>query len=125
MTVEKVLATVAWLLLLIGFRNYRRTRVHISAVLLAIIIDYSLVISLTINRGAIGIALTEPLTALQKLHIGSSSLTCLLYLLMVSLGVYLASSRSKAKELPRKLHRKIGYCCIALRSISLLTMFGM
>jgi len=117
------IATLAWVLLICGYRMRRKPGVHIPLILSGILIDYSLVIYLQLTKDAVQTALKFELSPLQQIHIGVSSIAVMLYIPVIILGTLLYRDRTNIKL--RALHLKIARTTLALRTLGFLFMFSM
>lgn len=86
LTPLELLSMLAFVLLLIGYVNRRRTRVHIPIMVTAFMIDMAIVVFIELSRGAIDRAQTK-MGALMLVHIGFSIVTIVLYITQIVTGV--------------------------------------
>ena len=79
MTPSMYFATIAWLVLVIGYLQRRTRSRHVPLMLAGIFMDIGLVLYLELTKHAVETALEFKLSTLQQLHIASSSVALLLY----------------------------------------------
>ena len=119
--VYRILATLAFGLLVVGWTQRRTRRRHVPLVLGGIGLDLALVVMLEIGLGVIGKAFHDEWSVLQLLHIGSSSLAVLLYLPTLGLGFSLL--RGKGGLRARTLHLRVATAALAARTMGFLCMW--
>ncbi|RIL10543.1 MAG: hypothetical protein DCC75_04165 [Proteobacteria bacterium] len=117
------IATLAWALLVLGYRMRKRRAVHIECMLAGITLDILLVLYLQITRQAVQTALEFSLNIFKQIHIGFSSLALVLYIPVVFLGVRLALGQASPAH--RQLHMRIGIAALIIRTLGFIFMFSM
>ncbi|MBX7137705.1 MAG: hypothetical protein K1X83_06945 [Oligoflexia bacterium] len=123
MTLQMLIATCAWLLLVLGYcQRYQRSR-HVPLVLAGIGTDLALVLYLQITRGAVQKALAFDMTLLNQLHVGFSTAALLLYFPILYLGFRLVRGDKSAAL--RITHARLARVCLGLRTAGFILMFSM
>lgn len=122
MTISMWIATVAWLLLVLGYIARRDRSRHVPLMLSGIGIDIALVTYLQLNRGAIQTALSFRMELLQQLHIGFSTGALILYFPVLYLGIKLIGAPASAL---RRTHVRIATVALVLRTVGFVLMFSM
>ncbi|OVE80464.1 hypothetical protein BVY02_00040 [bacterium J17] len=89
MTIYMFIATLACVLLIVGYLFRFKRRLHIALMSSGIFLDVLLVLYLQLTRDAVQTALQFELDYLAQLHIGFSTFALLLYLPISILGVKL------------------------------------
>ena len=118
------LATLSYSMLIIGLLNrFRSKHEHAFFMTLGISIDLIIVLSLEIQRNAIGTAVSFSLSSLQQAHIGFSSLATLLYFPVLFLGV--RNLKSPPTLVSLKAHKILGYSAFIFRSLGFVLMFSL
>ena len=110
----KLLATVAFLLIVAGWTQRRDRRRHVPLVAAGIALDLALVLILEFGRDVIGMAVGQPWNWMQWTHIGSSVLAVLLYLPVIGLGLSILSGA--AGPAVWTAHRRLATSALALRT---------
>lgn len=123
MTVNMYIATVAWLLLLLGYAMRRNRAIHVPLMLLGISSDILLVLYLQLTKSAVETALSFSLSSLQQLHIACSSVALILYFPVLFLGFTLL--RGRATKSARKLHVRLASTALVFRTLGFFLMFSM
>ncbi|RMG41622.1 MAG: hypothetical protein D6719_08225 [Candidatus Dadabacteria bacterium] len=121
MTIEMLIGTASWLIMVLGYYQRKHRRSHIMLMLTAIFSDLGLVIFLQITRKASQTALEFSLPLLQQLHILFSLLAVISYIPVLLLGAALI--RGKTGLLP--YHRVVGMATLILRTLGFVFMFSM
>ncbi len=116
-------ATLAYSFMCFGVLNRTTQKIHSKFMAFAIAIDFSIVLTLEINRNAIKKALAFSLLPLQQTHIVMSSVALLFYFPIAYLGIKALNHKLTKKE--RKLHMRLGITCFIFRSIGFVLMFSM
>ena len=117
----KVLATLAWSLLALGWTQRARRRVHVPLVLGGIAVDLTIVALLEFNRGVVGMAFTGTWSLVEVAHIGFSSLAVLLYLPTLVLGFRLL--RDLGNVGLRTAHRRVATAALVSRTVGFACMW--
>lgn len=118
-----LVATISYFLMLAGF-YYRRIRpMHMPLMLMAIILDLSLVLVLEFQRNAIKTAVSMSLSPLQQAHIGFSTLATICYFPLLFWGYRIWQNQSSENQL--RLHKKIGKFAFVFRTVGFLLMFSL
>lgn len=122
-----MIATLNLFLLLIGFTyRHRSKNIHAALMALGMLSDFSLVLTLQLQRNAIQTALGFKLSALNQAHIFSSTIATVLYVPMIMIGISLYQQKTATpNSLKQKLHRRIGWTVLILRSLGFFLMFSM
>ncbi len=123
MTFNMWLASVAWILLAIGYCRRRNKAQHVPLMLTGITLDITLVLYLQFTREAIQTALSFSLTPWQQIHIGFSTAALLLYFPILYLGFRLQGGNCDVSL--RQLHIRLGTLALILRTLGLIFMFSM
>jgi len=123
MTINMWIASVAWLLLALGYTQRRNRKRHVPLVLAAIGMDIGLVLYLQFTRSAVQKALEFSLKILQQIHIGFSTLALLLYFPILFLGFKLLRGDRDPKT--RLLHIRIATIALIARTLGFCFMFSM
>lgn len=126
--IHMALAAFSYGLLNLGL-TYRRTNrvTHARFMTLGILIDFSLVLILQIQRSAIQKALAFDMQYIQQLHILSSTLATLGYFPVLYYGrKLLVGANDKETQFDlRKKHIKIASFTFFFRTIGFITMFSL
>ena len=102
----------------------RRNRpVHATLMNFGILLDVSLVLTLQIERDAVGTALSNTLGAWEMSHIICSTLALVLYFPLLYLGWSLFRNRAGLGW--ALTHRRLGVVAFVLRSLGFVLMFSM
>lgn len=117
------IATAAYLNMVVGWWNRKRTVVHARQMQIAFGIDLALVLFLEVTRDAIGTALSFKLGFFQQLHILFSTLALVLYFPIFFIGRQLLSH--KASPQARTWHIRLGVTAFILRTIGFILMFSL
>lgn len=123
MTLYMWIASLAWVLLVIGYFKRRCRNTHIKFMCAGIFTDILLVLYLQLTRGAIQKALEFSLEILKQLHIGVSTMALLLYFPILYLGYKLSQNPTDLKL--RKLHKRFAIPALILRTLGFIFMFSM
>lgn len=116
LTIPRLLSAVIYVVLLIGFANRGRRRVHIPMMIAAFTADMGLVLYLEFTRDAIGTALHTH-SGLMRFHVGLSVVVVLLYLGQIYSGI------RKARNRRGFWHGKGGIALLVTRLGNLITSF--
>ena len=116
-------ASLAYFLMCLGILNRTKPKVHSKFMLIAMLIDFSIVLTLEIKRNAIKTALEFTLSPLQQTHIAMSSVALLFYFPIIYLGIKALNYQLTKKE--RKIHMRLGIISFIFRSIGFILMFSM
>lgn len=120
---EKVVATVAYALLITGLLLRKNRRVHPWLMLSGIAIDLTLVIVLQIQRNVIQDAITETYNVLQGGHIAVSAIAVVLYIPVLILGA--RQWRGRGGRTGRLWHIRVALTAFTFRSAGFVLMFSM
>jgi len=113
----KLLSIGACVLILIGYFNRSRKRVHISMMVSALVIDLGIVLYLEIARAVIESIPSRPITPLLIIHIIISVTVLVLY------GIQLYTGIKKARGQSSAIHSKMPLWFMVTRFGNLLTSF--
>lgn len=123
------IASFAFFLMVLGLVSKRNSKVHIVYMLSAMSLDVGLVLFLEVTRSAIEKVVAEPMTFLQRLHVGTSLTAMLLYIPTVILGFRLFRGLGRreisANDRARRNHRAVAIMAFVLRLVGFLAMFSM
>lgn len=117
------IASLAWVLLVLGYLSRKRRSHHVPLVLSGIILDIGLVIFLEITRGAVETALRFEKTVPQQIHIGFSATALFLYIPVIFFGIRLIRGVSGPRI--RVLHKRFAIGALLFRTLGFLFMFSM
>lgn len=121
-----VLATLAFALLLAGFRLRARSPGRHAALMAAgMALDLGLVLALELTKDAVATAMGPELTGLQRVHVAASSAAVALYVPVFALGAVRLFRPSSANAALRGWHRRLGYAALAFRAVGFAFMFAM
>lgn len=120
MTTSMWIALLAWCLLLIGYSRRSIRAQHVPLMISAIALDISLVVYLQITRNAVQKAMEFSMEPLQQLHVLFATLTLLLYVPAVYLGIQLLRGGQTAGL--RQRHKRVAITALLTRTLSLLLM---
>jgi hypothetical protein len=121
MTANMWVATLAYVLLLLGLLARRRRRVHVPLVVSGILLDVGLVLSLQLERHAVQTAFSFSLGLLAQIHIGLSTVALILYFPVAFLGIRILLGHSSS----RTLHRRLALLAFSFRTGGFLFMFSL
>jgi len=117
-----VLAALAWVLIVAGWTQRRRSRrVHVALALSGIAVDLTLVLILELQRDVVGQTFSKDWSAIQTTHIATSAAAVVLYIPVVILGVLLLRNLAGAKL--RKAHAITAMLALFLRTIGFVCMW--
>lgn len=116
------LATLAFLLIVLGWTQRRNRARHVPLVLSGIALDLALVIWLEVSRGVVEKTVTQHYSLLRWAHIGSSTLAVVAYLPTLWLGFRMM--RSSADAALRRRHAAVAVTALLLRTIGFICMWG-
>ncbi|MCB0337473.1 MAG: hypothetical protein KDD62_14250 [Bdellovibrionales bacterium] len=123
MTINMYIATVAWILLILGYTKRFDRKKHVPLVLSGIGLDIALVLYLQVTRSAVQTALEFELSILEQMHIWMSTLALLLYFPVLFLGFKLVKGNAPEGYLEK--HKKLATTALILRSCGFILMFSM
>jgi hypothetical protein len=123
MTPNMYVATLAWLLLCLGYSQRKRRNLHVPLMLAGIFMDFSMVVFLEATRGAVGTALSFSLSLMKQLHIAASTTAFVLYFPVLFLGMKLVRNEGTART--RQWHVRLAVTALIFRSLGFLLMFSM
>lgn len=123
MSINMYIATLAWLLLVLGYLNRTNKALHVPLMLSGIVLDIALVLYLQVTRDAVHKALSFTLTPLQQLHVASSTIALVLYFPVLYLGFQLIKGNFAPKI--RQFHIRIATTALVFRCIGFALMFSM
>lgn len=115
MLVHDLVATLGWVLLVLGWAARRDRRRHLALVIPGMAVDLGLVLYLEVTRSVIEKTVTETYTLAQQIHIGTSTAAVVLYLPTIALGATLALGRGGPAM--RKWHLRCAVPALVLRTI--------
>lgn len=124
MTGNMWIASLAWAILTLGLFFRRNRRVHVPCMLLAIAMDFSLVLYLQLTREAVQKALSFELVALQQTHIAFSALALVCYIPTLVYGSRLVRGVGNYEQ-TRARHIRIAVTTYLLRTLGFCFMFSM
>ena len=113
----KLLSVLVYVLLLIGYANRRRRRLHISLMVTALAIDLGMVLFLELTRAVIESIPGREMTSLLVVHIALSTVVLFLYGIQVVTGV------KNARGGHSRTHAKAWIWLLAARLGNLITSF--
>jgi uncharacterized protein (TIGR03382 family) len=113
-------ATLAFVLLVVGWTQRRRRGAHVPLVLLGIGIDLVVVVALEVQRDVVAATVGESHGVLQSIHIGASAFAVLLYLPTLVLGVLLLRGRVRV----RAAHGLVAVLALLLRAVGFACMWA-
>lgn len=116
-------ATVAFVLLLLGWLQRRRRRTHVTLVLGGISIDLAIVVILELQRDVVAMSLRESFGVLQAVHIGASALAVVLYLPTLVLGFRLLRATAEGAARLRHKHARVAVAALLLRAVGFVCMW--
>lgn len=116
-----IIATFAWVLLVLGFLARKKRSRHIPLMHSAIILDVGLVLYLQVTRDAVQTAMEFSLSLPEQIHILFSTLALVLYFPVLYLGWAVVRGKSGA----RSKHRKLALVTFVCRTLGFLFMFSM
>lgn len=123
-TVYMVLASIAFYSMLLGFILRKRApKAHLRFMGFAMALDLALVLTLELQRDAVGTALSFTLNPWQQAHIATSSIATALYFPMIALGA-LKFTKYRGYNV-NHWHKILGIACMAARGLGYLLMFSM
>ncbi len=122
-TFYMAVATLAYSSMCFGVLNRTTPKIHSKFMVIAILIDFLIVLTLEIKRNAIKKALAFSLLPLQQTHIAMSSVALLFYFPIAYLGIKALNHKLSEKE--RILHMRFGITSFIFRSIGFVLMFSM
>lgn len=113
-----ILSTLVLVLLTVGIVYRKVNRIHISAMMLAFLIDIGMVLYLELNRAAVE-QVVEGVHGLLAFHVAVSVLVVLLYIALIVTGMRLF----KRITISTKLHRLLASVFVIGRLINYVTAF--
>jgi uncharacterized membrane protein YozB (DUF420 family) len=123
---NNLLATLAFVLIVLGWTQRRRRSRHVPLVLTGIGLDLGLVVWLEVTRGVVekvaGASEHAPFSVVRWVHIASSTLAVVLYLPTLWLGFRLM--RDSADLVLRKRHEVVASLALVMRTIGFVCMWG-
>ena len=121
MSVYKILAMLAFLLIWAGWFKRRVRRAHVPLVLAGIGLDLALVLILEFSRDVIGMTVEKHWTWTQWTHIGASVLAVVFYLPTLWLGF--AILRGKIGPRTLTLHKRLAEVALVCRTVGFCFMW--
>lgn len=118
MNVLKLLSVFVCVLLVIGYANRRRKRVHIPLMVSSLLIDLGLVLYLEITRAVVESVATREMTLLLVVHI------CLSVAVLALYGVQVVTGIKKARGGTSVWHVRCGLVLLVTRFGNLITSFA-
>lgn len=119
----RVLASIAWGLIVAGWTQRRSRRTHVPLALAGIGVDLALVLILEFQRDVIGLTFTKEFTGLQITHIASSAAAVVFYIPTVILGFKLM--KDPGARGVRKAHHACAVLALFLRTIGFACMWSL
>ena len=116
------LATLAFVLLALGWTQRRNRGRHVPLVLAGIALDLALVVWLELSRGVVEKTMHDHFSVLRWAHIWSSTLAVVAYLPTLWLGFRML--RSSGDAALRSRHAAVAVTALILRTIGFLCMWG-
>jgi hypothetical protein len=116
------LATLAFVLLVLGWTQRRVRSRHVPLVLSGIALDLALVVWLELDRGVVEKTMTEQFSVLRWVHIWTSTLAVVAYLPTLWLGFRLMKAPGDAAL--RRRHAAVAMTALILRAIGFACMWG-
>ena len=120
------LATLAFVLLALGWTQRRNRARHVPLVLAGIALDLALVVWLELSRGVVekvaGSVAHEPFPAIRWAHIATSTLAVVLYFPTLWFGFRML--RGATDPAVRKRHAVFATLALLLRTIGFICMWG-
>ena len=131
MNAYNALASLAFLLLVAGWTQRKRTSRHVPLVLSGMALDLALVVVLEVTRSVVeevaGAKSHEPFSAMRQWHIATSSLAVVLYVPTFVCGRRLWRRTEwpspAAREAARKTHAAFATSALALRAAGFVFMW--
>ena len=121
MNVYDAVATLGWVLLVLGWWNRRNRRRHLACVIPGMAVDLGLVLWLEFTRSVIELTMEKEYGVLERIHIAASTAAVVLYLPTIWLGVRML--RGDATPAARLLHRRFAIPALALRTVGFAFMW--
>ena len=121
MSIYKILATLAYALLFVGWTQRRTRSRHVPLALAGIGADFALVLVLEFQRDVIGMTFEQDYSPVEVVHIATSAAAVLVYIPTLVLGFRLMKRPADAKL--RRLHAGVALTAFVLRSIGFVCMF--
>lgn len=116
LTPLRVLNVLIYIVILIGFANRKKPRVHVPIMAAAFVMDVLLVLYIEFTRRAIEQAIGET-TLTMKVHLAASLLVVFLYVGQIITGI------KKRRGQPSRWHGKAGVAFLSTRLVNLVTSF--
>jgi len=124
-SMNDLLATIAFVLIALGWTQRRVRARHVPLVLSGIALDLALVVWLEATRGVVekvaGASPHDPFPAMRWAHIASSTLAVVLYLPTLWLGFKLMRTNDPAT---RERHARVATAALVLRTIGFVCMWA-
>jgi len=119
-----IVPSIVMLLVFAGFWFRRHARIHVPCMMMAFLLDFSLVIYLEVIKRvvqSVGGQIVHPVQShgLLAFHVIVSTLTLVLYGVLMALGFSLL----RGKQQSRTPHRRLGYLFLACRLLNYITSF--
>ncbi len=119
-------ATFAYGLMVSGVIQRKKNLIHLRFMFTAILLDLILVLSLELQRSAVGTAMAMKLNPYQQLHIYFSSLAVLFYFPTIYLAMKIYRLRQIGQDVRGKIwHIRLGIIAFILRTFGFLLMFSL
>jgi hypothetical protein len=115
LNVYDAIATVGWVLLVLGWWFRKDRRRHLSFVIPGMAVDLGLVLFLEFSRNVIERTMRETYSTVEQIHIGTSTAAVVLYIPTIWLGILLI--RGKGGPDVRAWHKRCAVPALVLRTI--------
>ena len=122
MKVEDCIATIGWVLLVLGWLSHKNRGRHLGFVLPGMVVDLGLVVYLEMDRSVIEQTAQKHFSAVQWTHIGSSTLATVLYIPTIILGVRLMMGLGGSGV--RAWHKRCAVSALLLRTVGFAFMWA-
>ena len=116
------LASLAFLLLVLGWTQRRNRARHVPLVLAGIALDLALVVYLELDRGVVEKTMTDHFSVLRWVHIWSSTLAVVAYFPTLWFGFRML--KTPADAVLRSRHAAVAMTALVLRTIGFFCMWG-
>jgi cytochrome c oxidase assembly factor CtaG len=116
----KIISTIVCILLVVGYANRRRAKIHVPLMLICFLTDLGIVVYIEVMRGAVASAQAK-MSPLMVVHIIISVVVLVLYFVQVGSGI---RNVRRASGAPRSVwHRRGGKWLLITRLGNLVTSF--
>jgi uncharacterized membrane protein YozB (DUF420 family) len=120
--VNDILASLAFLLIVVGWTQRRNRARHVPLVLSGIGLDLVLVVWLELSRGVVEKTMHDHFSMLRWVHIWSSTLAVVFYVPTLVYGFRLIKGTGGPET--RKRHALVATIALVLRTIGFFCMWG-